>query len=166
MSKLKVVPRNDFELVSVKLKSGKIQVEFSHSEEIDGRIEQKTVTVKSKTIPHPNLTDLFSQVREYLAKELLISETPNNLNSIEILGFKLLNEKVVISGSLETLTGSVVAINSGLIDLSIQEDFESEISVIIDAVTDEVYDFVFKNKRANPDLFEQEVKSGLNVKAS
>lgn len=166
MSKLKVVPRNDFALISVKLKSGKIQVEFSHSEEIDGRIEQKTVTVKSKTIPHPNLTDLFSQVREYLAKELHISETPNNLNSIEILGFKLINEKVVISGTLETLTGSVVAINSGLIDLSIEEDFESEISVIIDAVTDEIYDFVFKNKRANPDLFEQEPKSGLNVKAS
>lgn len=166
MSKLKVVPRNDFALISVKLKSGKIQVEFSHSEEIDGRIEKKTVIVKSKTIPHPNLTDLFSQVREYLAKELLISETPNNLNSIEVLGFKLINEKVVISGTLETLTGSVVAINSGLIDLSIEEDFESEISVIVDAIADEVYDFVFKNKRANPDLFEQEVKSGLNVKAS
>jgi hypothetical protein len=166
MSKLKVVPKNDFKLESVKFKSGKIVIEFSHSELIDDRVKQKTVTVKSKTIPHPNLTDLFSQIREYLAKELLIQETPNNLNSIEILGFKLVKEKIIINGTLETITGGVVSINSSLIDLKEDDDFEREISVIVDAVVDEVYDFVYKNKRANPDLFQQEVKSGLNVKAS
>jgi hypothetical protein len=166
MSKLKVVPKNDFKLESVKFKSGKIVVEFSHSEEIDGRLEQKTVTVKSKTIPHPNLTDLFSQIREYLAKELLIQETPNNLNSIEILGFKLVKDSIIINGTLETVTGGVVAVNSSLIDLTEDDDFEREISVIVDAVVDEVYEFVYHNKRANPDLFQQEPKSGLNVKAS
>jgi len=166
MSKLKVVPRNDFELISVKFKSNKIQVDFSHNEEIDGRIEKKTITVRSKTIPHPNLTDLFSQIREYLAKELHISETPNNLNSIEILGIKLVNEKVVISGTMETLTGGVVAINSSLIDLNIDEDMEQELHVIVDAIVHEVYDFIYKNKRANPDLFQEEPKSGLNVQAS
>lgn len=166
MSKLKLVPRNDFELISVKFKSGKIQVDFSHSEEIDGRVEQKIVTVKSKTIPHPNLTGLFSQMREYLAKELHISETPNNLNSIDVLGIKLTNEKVVITGTLETYTSGVVAINSSLIDLNIDEEFEQEIHVIVDAIAHEVYDFVYKNKRANPDLFQEESKSGLNVQAS
>jgi len=172
MSKLVKVTEQEFNLRTFKIKNGKVEVTYSYSENVNGVIEQKEVSITSKCTPHPDLIALYQQLREYLAKELKIETTPNNLSSIEVTKVTMKDEKVLISGEIETLTGGISAINSSLINLEDGDEFENELIPIIDCIKDEVYKFLFSYKRAELDLFEspeeieepkKEIKGGLNV---
>lgn len=169
MSKLVQITEQEFNLQSFKIKNGKTEIEYCYSESVNGIIESKKVFIASKSTPHQNLTSLYDQLREYLAKELKIQTTPNNLSSIEVTKVTIKDEKVLISGEIETLTGGISAINTSLINLEQGDEFENELIPIIECIKEEVYKFLFKHKRGDLELFNQEesskneVKSGLNV---
>lgn len=185
MAAIKDAKKGNFELKKLKIKSGKVITDYVylHDENPDSeKREYKGVVVP--LIPHPDLNSLFSQLREYLLKDFYIDATPENIMYLEITSINLSGEEekrgLIINGVFETLHGGKVALNSSRILLEDNATgLEEEIDVIVDAIIDESFKYLFKGKRADPTLFEpleeitdvkvkkelpdEENKSGLNV---
>ena len=160
MAKITDAKRPNFELKKFKLKNNRVITDYTylHDENPDSeKREYKGVMIP--LLPHPDLTCLFLQLREYLLREFYIEPTAENINQVTISSINLSGENeslgVIICGVLESLHGGKVPLNSAKIVFSKSDTgLEGEIDVIIDALIDEAFKYLFKGKRADPTLFE------------
>lgn len=174
MSKIKDAKKSNFQLKKFKIKDGKTIADYfyKHDENPDSE-KREYPGVKIPLQPHPDLISLFNQLREYVLKDFYIEPTIENLAQVKINSISVSGEDenlaVIISSTFETLHSQKVALNTGRIIMSNTDTgLEAEIDVILDSIIDEVFQYLFKGKRADPTLFEQptENNSGLNIDES
>ena len=94
------------------------------------------------------------EIAEDFAKEMM--------NNIEVRGISLSgkddNAGVIITGLFTTYNNQKTCINSPRIKLSVDSfGFEEELEEIVTEIEEEVYDFLFKGKKAQLELFGQNV---------
>ena len=172
MSKIKDAKKANFELKKFKFTEKNTIAEYLYLHE--EKNEKRNYIVKTPAKAHPDLWSLFNQLREYVCREFYIEPTPENLLQVDVNSISVENRLCVISVTFDTLHGKKVSVSTSKINLDDNETgLEEEIDAIIDAVNDEVFQYLFKDKRADPELFseenaedsepKEEVKSGLNI---
>lgn len=171
-----------FALSKVKaLKNGGLDVQYEVTEIVGNESYTNKYHVESAKDFHADLRELFDRLRpimgrifnitsflsmieagEYKASEIQIDKARNFadelLKNIEIKGISLSGEgdnaRVVITALYEVSNGMRVAINSPRIRLStISFGFEEELETIVAGIESEVYAFLFKGKKAQLELF-------------
>jgi len=169
MAKIKDAKKMNFTLKKFKIKDGKVITDYKylHDENPDSEVREYN-GVKIPLQPHPDLVSLYNQLREYVLKEFYIEVTDENLMQVNVTSVSVDNRLCVINSEFDTLHGSKVPLNTSKINLDDNESgLESEIDVVLDSIIDEVFQYLFKGKRADPTLFQDEEKvepkSGLNV---
>lgn len=154
--------RENFELIAMTIKNGKCLPKYNYKHSDTAEKETREYSVKVPVSPHPDLQGLFLQLREYVAKDHYMETDVETLERIEITQVltagKDENRGIKILGTLTTLHDTNVTIQTGLIrfenDIS---GFESELEDIFDAIENESFEFIFKNKSLQPTLFDTEV---------
>jgi hypothetical protein len=182
-----VVPKkNSFELSKVKfLKGGGLDVHYNVTEVIDDESYTNKYHVESAKDVHPDLIELFVRIKPILArvfnitsfltcistddfkankmqKEIAEDFAKEMMNNIEVRGISLSgkddNVGVIITGLFTTYNNQKTCINSPRIKLSVESfGFEEELEEIVTEIEEEVYDFLFKGKKAQLELFGQNV---------
>lgn len=182
-----VVPKkSSFELSKVKfLKGGGLDVHYSVTEVIDDESYTNKYHVESAKDVHPDLIELFVRIKPILArvfnitsfltcistddfkankmqKEIAEDFAKEMMNNIEVRGISLSgkddNVGVIITGLFTTYNNQKTCINSPRIKLSVESfGFEEELEEIVTEIEEEVYDFLFKGKKAQLELFGQNV---------
>lgn len=172
MSKISFV-RENFTLKSLIIKNGKCFPAYHYKHNDSKEKETREYTVKVPLAPHPDLSDLFLQLREYIAKDHYMDTDIETLERIEITQVLTAGEEekrgIKFLGTLTTLHDCKVPIQTGIIrfedDIS---GYEAELETIFDAIENESFEFIFNGKNMQPSLFDAEVVdaeiiSGLNV---
>lgn len=170
MAKIKDAKKVNFTLKKFKIKDGKVITDYKyiHDENPDSEIREYN-GVKIPLQPHPDLVSLYNQLREYVLKEFYIEPTDENLMQVVVSSVSVENRFCVINAEFDTLHGKKVNLSTSKINLDENESgLEDEIDVIIDSINDEVFQYLFKGKRADPTLFQEVEKetppaSGLNI---
>lgn len=182
-----VVPKkSSFELSKVKfLKGGGLDVHYNVTEVIDDESYTNKYHVESAKDVHPDLIELFVRIKPILArvfnitsfltcistddfkankmqKEIAEDFAKEMMNNIEVRGISLSgnddNVVVIITGLFTTYNNQKTCINSPRIKLSVESfGFEEELEEIVTEIEEEVYDFLFKGKKAQLELFGQNV---------
>lgn len=182
-----VVPKkSSFELSKVKfLKGGGLDVHYNVTEVIDDESYTNKYHVESAKDVHPDLIELFVRIKPILArvfnitsfltcistddfkankmqKEIAEDFAKEMMNNIEVRGISLSgkddNVGVIITGLFTTYNNQKTCINSPRIRLSVESlGFEEELEEIVTEIEEEVYDFLFKGKKAQLELFGQNV---------
>lgn len=182
-----VVPKkSSFELSKVKfLKGGGLDVHYNVTEVIDDESYTNKYHVESAKDVHPDLIELFVRIKPILArvfnitsfltcistddfkankmqKEIAEDFAKEMMNNIEVRGISLSgkddNVGVIITGLFTTYNNQKTYINSPIIKLSVESfGFEEELEEIVTEIEEEVYDFLFKGKKAQLELFGQNV---------
>lgn len=182
-----VVPKKgSFELSKVKfLKGGGLDVHYNVTEVIDDESYTNKYHVESAKDVHPDLIELFVRIKPILArvfnitsfltcistddfkankmqKEIAEDFAKEMMNNIEVRGISLSgkddNVGVIITGLFTTYNNQKTCINSPRIKLSVESfGFEEELEEIVTEIEEEVYDFLFKGKKAQLELFGQNV---------
>lgn len=182
-----VVPKkSSFELSKVKfLKGGGLDVHYNVTEVIDDESYTNKYHVESAKDVHPDLIKLFVRIKPILArvfnitsfltcistddfkankmqKEIAEDFAKEMMNNIEVRGISLSgkddNVCVIITGLFTTYNNQKTCINSPRIKLSVESfGFEEELEEIVTEIEEEVYDFLFKGKKAQLELFGQNV---------
>lgn len=182
-----VVPKkSSFELSKVKfLKGGGLDVHYNVTEVIDDESYTNKYHVESAKDVHPDLIELFVRIKPILArvfnitsfltcistddfkankmqKEIAEDFAKEMMNNIEVRGISLSgnddNVCVIITGLFTTYNNQKTCINSPRIKLSVESfGFEEELEEIVTEIEEEVYDFLFKGKKAQLELFGQNV---------
>lgn len=161
MAAIKNAKKKNFELKKFKIKNNRVITDYVylHDENPDSeKREYKGVIIP--LLPHPDLTCLFLQLREYLLREFYIEPSVENINQVTITSINLSGEDeklgVIICGVLESLHGGKLAMNSSRIVFAKDETgLEGEIDVIVDTLVDESFKYLFEGKRADPTLFQE-----------
>lgn len=155
MSKLKDGKKENFELLKFKIKDGKGVVDYRYNHTENPQKETRQYNgVKIPLLVHSDLSSLFTQLREYVLKDIYIEPTAENLMQVTVESVSIENKICVISGKLNCLHGGDISIKTSKINL--EESFtglEAEIDVICDSIIDEVFEYVFKCKSSAPELF-------------
>lgn len=178
-----------FALSKVKmLKDGGIDVHYEVTENVGSESYTNKYHVESAKDVHPDLRNLFNELRTIMGRVFNITsflsmveseefkatkkqnETARNfadecLGNIEVRGISLSGEGdnlgCVLTGLFTTGNNQKTAINSPRIKFSVESfGFEEELETIISDVENEVYAFLFKGKKAQLELF------GANGEAS
>lgn len=182
-----VIPKkSSFELSKVKfLKGGGLDVHYNVTEVIDDESYTNKYHVESAKDVHPDLIKLFVRIKPILArvfnitsfltcistddfkankmqKEIAEDFAKEMMNNIEVRGISLSgkddNVGVIITGLFTTYNNQKTCINSPRIKLSVESfGFEEELEEIVTEIEEEVYDFLFKGKKAQLELFGQNV---------
>lgn len=182
-----VVPKkSSFELSKVKfLKGGGLDVHYNVTEVIDDESYTNKYHVESAKDVHPDLIKLFVRIKPILArvfnitsfltcistddfkankmqKEIAEDFAKEMMNNIQVRGISLSgnddNVGVIITGLFTTYNNQKTCINSPRIKLSVESfGFEEELEEIVTEIEEEVYDFLFKGKKAQLELFGQNV---------
>ena len=182
-----VVPKkSSFELSKVKfLKGGGLDVHYNVTEVIDDESYTNKYHVESAKDVHPDLIELFVRIKPILArvfnitsfltcistddfkankmqKEIAEDFAKEMMNNIEVRGISLSgkddNVGVIITGLFTTYNNQKTCINSPRIKLSVESfGFEEELEEIVTEIEEEVYDLLFKGKKAQLELFGQNV---------
>jgi len=169
MAKIKDAKKTNFTLKKFKIKDGKVVTDYNylHDENPDSETREYK-GVKIPLQPHPDLVSLYNQLREYVLKDFYIESTPENLMQVDVTSVSVDNRLCIINAEFDTLHGSKVNISTSKINLDDNEtSLESEIDAVLDSIHDEAFEYLFRGKRADPTLFQdeekEEPKSGLNV---
>lgn len=182
-AKTMVVPtEKQFSLSKAKLdKDGGIEIHYDVSEVVQGESYSNEYHVKSAKEVHPDLKDLFKELRKCIAKvihwstfrtlvattefkaskkqlELAQAHFEELLNNVEARGVSFSgsddNVAVIITGLLTVGNGQKTAINTPRIKFNTETyGFEEELEEIIGNIETEVYAFLFKGKKAQLELF-------------
>lgn len=162
MATIKNAKKQNFELKKIKIKDGKVIVDYVYKHDENPDSEKRIYPgVKIPLQPHPDLISLFGQLREYVLREFYIEPTTENLAQVKVNSISLSGEdeklSVVISSNFDTLHAKTVALNTSSILLSGDDTgLEAEIDVIVDSIIDETFNYLFKGKRADPTLFQSQ----------
>lgn len=172
-----------FALSKVKIISGGgLDIHFEVEETCGNEIYWETYHLSSSKEIHPDLKRLFAQLKPIMARVYHLSffrslmETPDFnatkhqkeiserafdevLAKLEITGISLSgkgeNVGVVLTGTFTADSNQKMAINSHRMKFSDSRyGFEEEMEEIIGNIESEVYAFLFKNKKAQLELFE------------
>lgn len=172
-----------FALSKVKIISGGgLDVHFEVEETCGNEIYRETYHLSSSKEIHPDLKRLFAQLKPIMARVYHLSffrslmETPDFkatkhqkeiserafdevLAKLEITGISLAgkdeNVGVVLTGTFTADSNQKMAINSHRMKFSDSRyGFEEQMEEIIGNIESEVYAFLFKNKKAQLELFE------------
>ena len=170
MAKIKDAKKVNFTLKKFKIKDSKVITDYKylHDENPDSEIREYN-GVKIPLQPHPDLVSLYNQLREYVLKEFYIEVTDENLMQVVVSSVSVENRLCVINAEFDTLHGGKVNLSTSKINLDDNEsELEDEIDVVLDSIIDEVFQYLFKGKRADPTLFQDDEKApekvgGLNV---
>jgi hypothetical protein len=183
MSKNIFVPnRNNFKLSKAKLdKDGGITINYEVVESIDDQVYSKKFMVESSVDVHPDLKQLYKDLRPIVArtynfgmittliesKEFKATKAQAEagrklyeqlLERITINGISLSgnddNIGVVVSASYKVKNDQVTAINTPRIKFNTESfGFETELEGILEGVEEEVYLYLFEGKKAQLELF-------------
>lgn len=137
---------------SVKVSKNKILVEYYDL------VRNRPYSTEDKESPHPDFYNAVKALSKYLAKIFYVEK--NNQDKIKASGFSAKTDESIVNikGAFVTLSGVIVGVSSGSIDLSKDVyGIESEIGKAIETVKSEAYKFLFENKTAQGKLdFEDE----------
>lgn len=171
-----------FALSKVKtLKGGGLDVHYEVTETIGDEIYTNKYHVESAKDIHPDLRDCFNRLRPIMGRIfnitsfLSIVETPDfkatkkqnelsrdfadeMLKNIKVRGVSFSGQNdnvgVVLTGSFTVSNNQKTAINSPRLKFNTKVfGFEKELEEIAADIETEVYDFLFKNKKAQLELF-------------
>ena len=182
---LQTIPtEKDFNLSKVKvLPKGGIQAEYQVTQSVDGEASLIDRNETCSRDVHPDLTGLFEDLRNIVARtfnitsflsllesdEMKLPETKNMMarefadeliQKIEVRGVSWSGtgdkSGVVITAVYETANGLKTCINTPRIVLAtISFGFEEELEAIVESIKKEVYAYLFKGKQAQLSLFGQ-----------
>jgi len=179
MSKLKFVEFDNFTLKKAKVSTQKVEIEFEERFVADDNPHIRKHIIKSDIMPHPDLTNKINDLKGYLAKayhyeklynagrklkktedENFTNEYLDILNQIEVMGISIGGNDnlrgVVISGKMESNNGAKVAMNTPRIVFESEKlGYESEVEEKIIDISEEIYAYLFENKKANKELFDE-----------
>jgi len=168
MSKIKDAKKANFELKKFKLVKGTAVASYKYLHDEKEVHEKRIYDVKIPGKPHIDLVSLYNQLREYVCREFYIEPSAENLTLVDVTSVSIDNRLCVINANFNTLHGGVISLLTSKINLDDNESgLEEEIDAIVDAINDEVFQYLFKDKRADPELFsevaEETPESGLNL---
>ena len=150
----------NFTLNKVKRPNGLgLNVDFKVNEVFGTEICQEGFSVSSDKAVHPDLLSKLNSLIPIMAT--LYEWDANEMNArITIKGISLNGEEekrsCVISGTFEISNGMIVAINSCRLLLNSDTfGFESKLRDIIKEIENEVYLFLFKDKKAQLEMFDE-----------
>lgn len=182
---MRVPSENAFLLSKVKVISGGgLDVHFETEEVCGAEVYRETYHLSSSKEIHPDLKKLFDQLKPIMARVYHLSffrslmETPDfkatknqqelaeeafkevmvklNVTGISLSG-KDDNVGVVLTGTFTADSNQKMAINSHRMRFSDERyGFEEEMERIIGEIESEVYQFLFKGKKCQMELFENE----------
>lgn len=182
--------KSSFKLGKVKLvKDGGLDVVFQVEEQIGQEVYTEKYHTESTKDIHPDLIKAISGMKTIMARvyhmnffRMLMTNdefnaTPEQseiaeklyqeiLAKIRITGLSLsgqdANEGVVISGTFTADTNQKMAINSHRIKFTdTKYGFEEDLEITTDEIKEEVYAFLFENKRAQLSLFGNDDDEGV-----
>ena len=175
---------NNFNLSKAKIiAGGGLDVHFEVEEVIGAEVYSENYHLASSKGIHPDLQKLFDKLKPVLARVYHLSffrsllETPEFkatrkqkeiaenayeevLAKLKVTGISLSgkdeNVGVVITGTFTADTNQVMAVSTHRIKIKdIKYGFEEELEAIVGDIEREVYQFLFKNKKAQLDLFDE-----------
>ena len=181
---MKTPSENSFALSKVKtISGGGLDVHFEVEEACGAEVYRENYHLSSSKEIHPDLKKLFDQLKPILARVYHLSffrsliETPDFkatkkqqelaeeafkevLAKLDVTGISLSgkdnNLGVVLTGTFTADSNQKMAINSHRMKFSdTRYGFEEEMEEIIGNIETEVYAFLFKNKRAQLELFDE-----------
>lgn len=181
---MKTPSENAFALSKVKVISGGgLDVHFEVEEACGAEVYRENYHLSSSKEIHPDLKSLFDQLKPIMARVYHLSffrsllETPDFkatkkqqelaekafkevLRKLDVTGISLSgkdnNVGVVLTGTFTADSNQKMAINSHRMKFSdTRYGFEEEMEAIIGKIETEVYAFLFKNKRAQLELFDE-----------
>jgi hypothetical protein len=145
-----------------RLRAGGLALQFEITEMENGSTYVAKETKESDKTPHPDLTEKMQRLKLALTKSWGLPGEQEEIDqwaasNIEISSISLNRDgdAVVITGKVKVETGAKVAMNSPRIDLT-QDSYgiEDATGEILDALIDEAYEYLYKNKRAQLELFD------------
>ena len=141
--------KEEFELKKVKVLNEKVEASYQK------RSETKTYNVCCKELYHPDLKDSLNQFQVVFEK--IFNFSPENVTITGvIMGGKEELENFIITAKYFTENG-VVAINTPKISVTgLTWDFETNLKIWFNNVKDEVYQYLFNDKKGQTTLFEEE----------
>lgn len=174
--------RGNFTLKKLKhINNGGLHVEFTVSQTVGSETFTKEETVKNTRDPHPDLRNLVDQFKSMLAHTLRFKEAltvtrskdfkANKdqakamerawealLDKLDVSGVSLSgqdeNRGVIITGKLWTELGPAVALNSPRLKFNgTKYGFEETLEDIVGRLEDEAFEYVFKNKASQLEIF-------------
>lgn len=162
MSKIKDAKKNNFVLKKFKIKNGVVITDYHYTHDENPDLETREYKgVKIPLQPHPDLISLYNQLSEYVLKEFYIDYTNDNLMQLNVTSVSIENRLCVIDAEFDTLHGKKVNISTSKINLDGNvSGLESEIDVVLDSIIDETFKYLFKGKRADPEIFDNVCENG------
>lgn len=181
MSKLNSVKYENFTLKKAVIGKESIDCTFEEIRVVDGQSKTVNHKITSNIPPHPDMIKLRDTLRDYLIKayhlntgyDLAIKylkgqqkEKANDAlldmyNLIEVTGISIGGDEqlrgVVISGKIESNNGFKCAMNTPRIVFSSEKlGYEEDVEHQIDLIDIELYKYLFENKKAQLDLFDND----------
>ena len=159
--------RDNFKMRKFKKTSAGIKVIYDETTVLPGDVTSSVETEKKfKDEAHPDLTNALEAFSEIVAYD----EGYEYQDDITVTGVTLLNgNKTVILTHLKEIKSGKTARNSGRISLEDNEESEfeksEELAELIKKLTHEVFEYVFKGKRAQLDMFSEEEEEEEEEKA-
>lgn len=139
-----------------------LQADYQITESVDGASSITDYSVNVSRDVHPDLTNLFAQLRPLFAKVFVPEiKVEAELDKIDVRGLswsgRAEDEGVVITAVVETVNGLKTCINTPRIKMAQASfGFEEGIESISNAIRREVYEFLYNGKSSQLSLFGDE----------
>lgn len=125
-------------------------------EEVRGQeIYQNKNKIETNKLPHPDFVNLLTQMIPMLKRVFMYEgDECIQVTGISITGFEE-TKAVIIMGTVTAPSGIAMAINTHKIELSSDiYAFEEELGKIVKGLEKEVFEYLFKGKKAQLELFD------------
>lgn len=171
---------DDFNLKSVAVSKSMVTADFVAKKTVGGENVATVFNVKSPHEPHPDLIECMQVFRVHLASAYglttpfaKVAELTKKMSKKETEKLEQLKADIVanvevtklsiggldtaqgavISGKLKSFNGSKIALNTPRIVFESNKiGIESEVKKLVDVLIEEVYDYLFENKRAQLEI--------------
>lgn len=147
---------NQFTLKKLKyIPDGNVNASFIMQEIRGDEIYHNKNKLESNKLPHPDLTALLTQMILIAKRVFMYGEDQSvQVTGLSITGFEE-TKAVIITALVMAPAGVMMAINTHKIELSGDiYAFEEELSSITDKIEKEVFEYLFKGKKAQLELFD------------
>ncbi len=173
----------NFTLKSLKLPNkGGVEIEYQYELSVRDEIHKVSDKLTSSVEPHPDVSSILRSLKEYYLEITLLKKIYNVVDREEFkanqiqrnmmdnmvedikrrvkitkvaLSGKDEKSGVIITGVIEAETGQGMALNTHRITFSNETyGFEDELQGKIDDLINECYQYMYENKVAEPDMFE------------
>ena len=168
-----------FELKKAVVSAEDVKVDYTEKKTADGTTAYFEHFVHAPVAPHPDLLNKMDEFKPYLAKAFCINLgfdlakkhlkgkelkeikqlEVDVMNNIEVTGVSISGSEqlkgAVISGKIKSWNGGKCAINTQRVNFESDKlGFEETIRDLVSDVETEIFEYLFKNKRAQLDLFD------------